>query len=217
LAIGSGTYVAVNLVIGGTAAVIFAAAVTLVALLLWYGAGLAAGKPQAWIERMEQQASKIKPPSLTTQIERLLTEARVVLPGVQAMFGFQFAALFTGAFERLSVTDQTVHLVSLSAMAMSMILLMAPAAFHRIGTRGHSATVILIFGTGCILIAMAALGVGLALDFYVVLDKAWKNASLAALGAAASSLVMLILWFGVPLALRFSGRIGEHEPGARGA
>jgi hypothetical protein len=217
LAIGTGAYVAANLVIGATGAVIFAAAVTLVALLLWYGAGLAAGKPQAWIERMEQQAPKIKPPSLTTQIERLLTEARVVLPGVQALFGFQFAALFTEAFERLSRTDQTVHLVSLSAMALSMMLLMAPAAFHRISTRGHSATAILVFGTGCVLAAMAALGLGLALDFYVILDKAWKNASLAALGAAASGLVMLVLWFGLPLVLRFSGRIGQHEPGARGA
>ena len=39
--------------------------------------------------------------TLQAKIEQLLTEARVVLPGAQALFGFQLAIVLTRAFERL--------------------------------------------------------------------------------------------------------------------
>ena len=56
----------------------------------------------------------------------MLIEARVVLPGVQALLGFQFVVVLTDSFERLPPFSQYVHLASLGLMALAMILLMTP-------------------------------------------------------------------------------------------
>ena len=42
------------------------------------------------------------PTPLTIRIEHMLTEARVVLPGAQALFGFQLSIVLTRSFAELS-------------------------------------------------------------------------------------------------------------------
>ena len=62
----------------------------------------------------------------------MLTEARVILPGVQAMLGFQLMVVMTDAFERLPVVYRDLHLVGLALTGVSTALLLAPAAIHRL-------------------------------------------------------------------------------------
>src|SRR6185503_13946267 len=70
--------------------------------------------------------------SLSEAVTHLLEECRMVLPGVQALFGFQLIAVFNSTFrERLTPTEQIIHLVAISLVAMSVALIMAPAAYHR--------------------------------------------------------------------------------------
>ena len=42
-----------------------------------------------------------KPTPLSTKVEQLLTEARVIIPGAQALLGFQFTVTLTRSFEQL--------------------------------------------------------------------------------------------------------------------
>ena len=44
-----------------------------------------------------------KPTPLSTKVDQLLTEARIIIPGAQALLGFQFAVTLTRAFEQLPV------------------------------------------------------------------------------------------------------------------
>jgi uncharacterized membrane protein len=69
--------------------------------------------------------------SLGDQVSSIEQEARMVLPGIQAIFGFQLIAVFNQNFKVLSVTEQIAHLVALMLIAISAILVMAPAAYHR--------------------------------------------------------------------------------------
>lgn len=56
----------------------------------------------------------------------------MVLPGIQALFGFQLIAVFNARFaEDLSVAAQTFHLASIVLVVLSMALIMTPAALHR--------------------------------------------------------------------------------------
>jgi len=57
----------------------------------------------------------------------------MVLPGIQALFGFQLIAVFNqGGFDqKLPEVGQMVHLVALILTALSMALVMTPAALHR--------------------------------------------------------------------------------------
>jgi len=55
----------------------------------------------------------------------------MVIPGAQALLGFQFATFFQKPFDSLARSSQQVHLISLVLMAVSIILLMTIAAYHR--------------------------------------------------------------------------------------
>src|SRR4051812_7968323 len=67
----------------------------------------------------------------------LMHECRMVLPGVQALFGFQLIAVFSERFDSaLGPEEQVLHVAALSLVALAGAMLMAPAAYHRsIGVR----------------------------------------------------------------------------------
>ena len=140
--------------------------------------------------------------ALETKIEQVLTEARVVLPGAQALLGFQFTAMLMDAFAKLPRTSQYVHLVSLGLIAATIVLLMAPAAFHRIVERGQDTERLHRFASAMVLGALVPLAFGIAGDCYVVLAKVLDSTSVALTLAGVSLIFFFGLWFGVTLALR---------------
>jgi hypothetical protein len=75
--------------------------------------------------------------TLKTKVEQLLTEARVIIPGGQALFGFQFIAMLTTGFDKLPLNSQRVHTAALCFTALNVIILMAPAALHRLSFGGE--------------------------------------------------------------------------------
>jgi hypothetical protein len=66
--------------------------VTVLALGAWYALPYAS-KAAAGRAESDMRAPRSTP--LATRIEQMLTEARVVLPGAQAMLGFQLAIVLT--------------------------------------------------------------------------------------------------------------------------
>jgi Family of unknown function (DUF6328) len=76
-------------------------------------------------------------PSLDRRITQMLTEARDVLSGVQALLGFQLVSVITQFFEKLPESSKLVYAVSLGCVTVAVILLMAPAACHRIVFSGR--------------------------------------------------------------------------------
>jgi len=134
----------------------------------------------------------------------LLTEARVIIPGAQALFGFQFVAMLTTGFERLPQQAKLVHAVSLGLVAVNVILLMTPAALHRLSYSGEDSASFLRIGSAFVVAAPLFLAGGIALETYVVTQKVYENeAWIAAGSAAASLLVLLLLWYALPLMLRY--------------
>jgi hypothetical protein len=70
--------------------------------------------------------------SLGEQVNTVEQEARMVLPGIQALFGFQLIAVFNQGFKlSLSPFEQVLHLIALIMVAVAAIFVMAPAAYHR--------------------------------------------------------------------------------------
>src|SRR4051812_37057415 len=69
---------------------------------------------------------------LTKAAEYLLDECRMVLPGIQALFGFQLIAVFSPAFEqKLNASEQRLHLLAIALVATAVAVIMTPAALHR--------------------------------------------------------------------------------------
>src|SRR5689334_15986695 len=81
---------------------------------------------------MVMPRSQDEPETLEKEVTHALEEARMVLPGVQALFGFQLIAVYSDRFDRaLSPGQQRLHLFSVFLAALTVVLTMAPAAYHR--------------------------------------------------------------------------------------
>ena len=78
-----------------------------------------------------------EPTPLETQVDQLLTEARIIIPGVQALLGFQLTVTLTQAFAQLPAGPKIAHIAALCCMGLAVILLMAPASVHRIAFSGQ--------------------------------------------------------------------------------
>jgi hypothetical protein len=133
------------------------------------------------------------------EIRHALTEIRMVLPGAQALLGFQFITLVLQEFEKLPGSMKTMHLVSLSMMALAVILLMTPAAYHRIAERGENTEHFHHFAGRMLLAALVPLGLGLAGDFYVVMWKVTSSHRVAASCTMALVVFIFGMWFGLPV------------------
>src|SRR3954469_5339015 len=67
-----------------------------------------------------------------------IQEARMVLPGIQALFGFQLIAAFNQRFASdLAPWQQLIHLAALLLVAIAVGVIMTPAAYHRQAERGR--------------------------------------------------------------------------------
>jgi hypothetical protein len=218
LGIGIDLFVAFSQTIDRASGIAAGVAGSLFALFFWYGLEfMRKAKRRAEIRR-EQEMEKQKSDDddsggaeLKDKIKHVLTEARVVLPGAQALVGFQFITIFTEAFEKLPSSSKYVHLVSLSLVAVSIVLLMTPAAYHRIVEEGEMTEHFHKFASRILIAAMFPLGLGICGDFFVVLRKVIVS-STAAIGIAALMLVFFYsLWFGFTLYRRKQAGQDERE------
>ena len=103
LALALGLFVAIEAIFDDSAVSIAAGMTGAgLALALWYGLPRLRKRSVGEREQMiTRQSNERADTPLHAKIEQLLTEARVVLPGAQALFGFQLAIVLTRAFERL--------------------------------------------------------------------------------------------------------------------
>jgi hypothetical protein len=131
---------------------------------------------------------------LEDRIDYVLTEARVVLPGVQALLGFQLIVVLTESFSALPKTSVQVHLAALAAIALSAVLLIAPAARHRIVFGGEESEAFPPIASRYLLGATDFLALGMAADCYVIVTKVLESPTAGISAAAATALACLGLW-----------------------
>ncbi|MDQ3803796.1 MAG: DUF6328 family protein [Acidobacteriota bacterium] len=137
--------------------------------------------------------------SLSDKIKHVLTEARVVLPGAQALLGFQLIAVLTESFERLPDVSKYVHLASLGFIAVTVVLLMTPAAYHRIVEQGEETEHFHRFASKMVVAALVPLALGLSGGVYVVVQKVTDSTLVAVVAALVTLALFWELWFGITL------------------
>ena len=136
--------------------------------------------------------------SLSKAAQYLLEECRMVLPGIQALFGFQLVVVFSPGFsEKLSRPEQLVHFVAITLIAVAVAIIMTPAALHR-GTGSKLVTDTFVRLSASLLgWSMAPLAFGICLDFYLIarVIVGGKWVALLAVGVFA---IFIVLWFVLP-------------------
>lgn len=140
--------------------------------------------------------------TLKDQMRNILEEARMILPGIQALFGFQTVAVFNQRFDDLPAFAQVLHLVALASVVLAIALVMMPATWHRIVEPHRVSTTTIQLSSRAICAALLPLQIGLSLDLYVVILLVTESYATASLGAGVTLLVLSTLWFIVPFSYR---------------
>jgi len=143
------------------------------------------------------QDEKQKVP-LSQAAQYLLDECRMVLPGIQALFGFQLIVVFNPGFDqKLNTVEQTLHLTAIALVAIAIAIIMTPAAYHRQTSPSEVTHDFIELSTRLLLWSMFPLAVGISLDLYLIgriiigsIGGAWLCAGVLAIYAT--------LWLLVP-------------------
>jgi hypothetical protein len=137
--------------------------------------------------------------SLDSAASHLLEECRMVLPGIQALFGFQMIAVFNQGFgDKLSSGEQRLHLASIALVTLAIALVMAPAAVHRFTSLLSVSERLIWLASRLLLASMFPLLAGLCLDLYLVSRIILESAAASAAVAATLFAVLLVFWVIVP-------------------
>jgi hypothetical protein len=198
ISLGLGFYVVFDRLYGTMAALIAGTAFSLLALLFWYGIGMMM-KPET--KKNPRKEKEMRAP-LHARIDQMLTEARVILPGAQALLGFQLIVTLTHAFDQLPPSSRLLHVAALISVAFAVILLMTPAALHRISFYGEDTERFLQIGSWFVVAAPVPLGIAIAADLYVATSKASDSPFLGRILAVGIFVILAVLWYGLPLYLR---------------
>jgi hypothetical protein len=194
-------FVTVVTAFGVRAGSIAAAMTAGVTLFAWHGWGklLRTGARKSTMTKATHSTS------VHDRIDYVLTEARVMLPGAQALMGFQLLVPLMKSFESLPVSARTIHFVALVLVAMTIVLLISPAAIHRIAFDGADDPRFLHLASRFITAALVPLALGVASELYVAGVRLLPGSSAVAWTAAGAACVLIGFWYALPLGLRAAG------------
>ena len=137
--------------------------------------------------------------TLPEAVTHLLEECRMVLPGIQALFGFQLIAVFNQTFgEKLTHTEQLFHLAAIGLVALAVALVMSPAALHRQTSPQAASKAFIRIASRLLLLSMFPLMLGISFDFYLIARLILNNTMISILLSALLLILFATLWFLLP-------------------
>jgi hypothetical protein len=132
------------------------------------------------------------------ELIELLNELRVVLPGVSVLLAFLLAVPFARGWTRVTAFQRDVFVVAFLSTAVSVALLAAPSSYHRLRFRQGDKEQMVRIGNRLSIAGITASAVSIEAVVLLVMDYVISlEAAIAA--TAALGLVVLVLWYGLPL------------------
>jgi hypothetical protein len=128
----------------------------------------------------------------------LLEECRMVLPGIQALFGFQLIAVFNAKFWELASSDRMIHLFAITLVAVAIALVMTPAAYHRQVHQNCISRKFIEMSSQLLLFSMFPLMLGICLDFYLIANMILANGGISLAITIVLAAIFIGLWIVLP-------------------
>ena len=148
---------------------------------------------------MHEGRNETEKERLDRNLNELLGELRVALPGVQVLFAFLLAVPFNQRFAQTTPFEKGVYFVTLSTTALAAALLIAPSAMHRIEFRADDKHFVVFTANRLAIAGFAALGVAMTAAVLLVTHFVYNN-TLAIVTTAIVGSLFFLLWYAFPLA-----------------
>jgi hypothetical protein len=144
------------------------------------------------------------------ELIELLNELRVVLPGVQVLFGFLLVLPFQQRFRDITDAEVVIYYVAFITAALANVLLIAPSTYHRLRFRAGDKEHLIRLSGRLLIAGTASLAVSLAATVYLITDVLFGGGP-GVLAAALAALVVAGFWFGIPLLRRANDDEGASD------
>jgi hypothetical protein len=138
---------------------------------------------------------------LDRELQELLNEVRVAMPGVQVLFAFLLAVPFQQGFGRIDNFQRITYFVTLLLAAASSACLIAPSAYHRLVFRHGDKPRIIRTGSRLTIAGLVLLALAMNGAILLVADMLFKAPTVIVTLLGTVSLFGW-LWFGFGLARR---------------
>ncbi|MDX6677635.1 MAG: hypothetical protein QOE31_1687 [Solirubrobacteraceae bacterium] len=147
---------------------------------------------------------------LNRELDQLLQELRVAMPGVQVLFAFLLAVPFQQRFAQVTDFQKDVYFGTLLSAAIASALFIAPTAYHRMMFRGRDKPRLVAISSRLALAGLAALAVAMNGAILLVTDVLFEGATVV-VTVMASAALFVGLWFVLGLARRMSNAHSRDE------
>jgi len=140
---------------------------------------------------------------LDRNLNELLQELRVALPGVQVLFAFLLTIPFAQRFAELTTAQERIYLGVLLSTTISAALLIAPSAYHRINFRKQQKGKLVFVSNTLAIVGLGFLALAMTGVVLLVTDFLFATPVTVAC-TALSALMFILFWYALPLRSRLS-------------
>lgn len=148
---------------------------------------------------------------LDRNLNELLQELRVAIPGVQVLFAFLLTVPFQQNFTKINNFQRDVYFATLIFTAISAILMMSPTAYHRLTFRYQQKRKLVFYSNRFAIVGLIFLACAMTGAIVLVTDVLFSTAAMLVTTALTVTMI-LVLWFALPLRRRFSLKAEGREP-----
>ena len=138
---------------------------------------------------------------LDRNMNELLGELRVALPGVQVLFGFLLTVPFASGFKTVTTFQRDVYFATLLCAAAASSLLIATSAYHRIVFRRGQKRHLVFLANRFTIVGLGFLALAMTGAVLLVTDYLFSTAT-AVVATAAVGILFGWFWYGLPLLRR---------------
>jgi hypothetical protein len=142
---------------------------------------------------------------LNRELDQLLGELRVAMPGVQVLFAFLLAVPFQQRFAQVTEFQRDVYFGTLLAAAAASALFVAPTAYHRLMFRGRDKAHLVKISSKLAVAGLAFLAIAMNGAVLLVTDVLFDTTTVA-LTIGVTTTLFVGLWFVLGLVRRM-----EHD------
>ena len=135
---------------------------------------------------------------LDRNLNELLGELRVALPGVQVLFAFLLVVPFNQRFADITSFQRTVYFVTLLCATAACVCLIAPTAHHRLEFRNKDMERIVFGANRLAIIGLTLLATAMTGAITLITDFLYSSTT-TTVAAVLVALLFLTLWYAIPL------------------
>jgi hypothetical protein len=143
-------------------------------------------------------------------LQEMLGELRVALPGVQVLFAFLLVVPFNQRFAEVTDFQQTLYFATLLFTTASTLCLIAPTVHHRIEFRRQDKENIVKTGNRIVILGLTLLAVAMGGAVTFLTDFLYKSGTVWAVSIGTVAAFALV-WYVIPLRRLATGKGRSRE------